>query len=72
MSMLARLPLLLRIAKIIAMSGDNQLAIYTWFLSQSIGHRVSRVQFLRNVLAANLDLAFILACGGEVIGKLHP
>ena len=29
------------------------------------------VQFLRDVLAAYLDLAFDLAGGGEVKGKLH-
>src|SRR6266566_4319687 len=30
------------------------------------------VQFLRDVLAADLDFAFVLAGCGEVIGKLHP
>ncbi len=30
------------------------------------------VQFLRDVLAADFDFAFVLAGGREVTGKLHP
>jgi len=31
-----------------------------------------RVKFLKHVLAADLDFAFVLAGLGEIVGKLHP
>ena len=32
----------------------------------------SRVQLMRHVLAAHLDLALVLPGGGKVVSKLHP